>query len=242
MVEAGPDDRSLISTLGTVEVKSYFPEDISSMLLKKMKEQVESYLNYPIKNAVITVPVYFNDSQRTAVKDCAASVGVTVLRIIREPIAVAIAYKLGKIDEQERNALVFDLGGRTLNVSLLVVEDEIFELRAAVSDLYLGGEDFDNKIVEYCAAEFTKKTGLDIRNNPIAMQRLRIQCERAKRILSVSAQACIEVESIHESISYSCVLTREKFEELCLPLFDLVIPVIERVFLMLKYQRMKFTM
>jgi heat shock protein 1/8 len=156
------------------------------MVLVKMKETAEAYLNKPIKDAVITVPAYFNDSQRQATKDAGAIAGLNVLRIINEPTAAAIAYGLDKKGKGEKNILIFDLGGGTFDVSLLTIEDGIFEVKATAGDTHLGGEDFDNKLVEYCAAEFLKKTGLDIRDNPRAMRRLRTQCERAKRTLSSS--------------------------------------------------------
>jgi len=136
---------------------------------------------------VVTVPAYFNDSQRQATKDAGAISGLNVLRIINEPTAAAIAYGLDKKGQGEKNVLIFDLGGGTFDVSLLTIEDGIFEVKATAGDTHLGGEDFDNKLVEYCAAEFLKKKGVDIRNNKRAMRRLRTQAERAKRILSSSA-------------------------------------------------------
>jgi heat shock protein 1/8 len=156
------------------------------MVLEKMKQTAEAFLNKPVKDAVITVPAYFNDSQRQATKDAGAISGLNVLRIINEPTAAAIAYGLDKKGKGEKNILIFDLGGGTFDVSLLTIEDGIFEVKATAGDTHLGGEDFDNKLVEYCAAEFLKKTGLDIRDNPRAMRRLRTQAERAKRTLSSS--------------------------------------------------------
>ena len=152
-----------------------------------MKETAEAYLAKPVKHAVVTVPAYFNDSQRQATKDAGAISGMNVLRIINEPTAAAIAYGLDKKGQGEKNVLIFDLGGGTFDVSLLTIEDGIFEVKATAGDTHLGGEDFDNKLVEHCSAEFLKKKGVDIRNNKRAMRRLRTQCERAKRILSSSA-------------------------------------------------------
>lgn len=143
------------------------------MVLTKMKEVAEAYLNKPVKHAVITVPAYFNDSQRQATKDAGTISGLNVLRIINEPTAAAIAYGLDKKGTGERNVLIFDLGGGTFDVSLLTIEDGIFEVKATAGDTHLGGEDFDNKLVEHCAADFLKKNSIDIRSNPRAMRRLR---------------------------------------------------------------------
>ena len=208
IVEAGVDGKPCIVVKFKGENKKFHPEEISSMVLIKMKETAEAYLNKPIKNAVVTVPAYFNDSQRQATKDAGAISGLNVLRIINEPTAAAIAYGLDKKGKGERNVLIFDLGGGTFDVSLLTIEDGIFEVKATAGDTHLGGEDFDNKIVEYCAADFMKKTGIDIRNNPRAMRRLRTQSERAKRILSSSTQTTIEVDSLAESMDYNTTLTR----------------------------------
>src|ERR1700722_15646520 len=178
------------------ETKLFTPEEVSSMVLTKMRETAESYLGGTVNNAVVTVPAYFNDSQRQATKDAGLIAGLNVLRIINEPTAAAIAYGLDKKVEGERNVLIFDLGGGTFDVSLLTIDDGIFEVKATAGDTHLGGEDFDNKRVGYCAAEFMRKTGHDIINNPRAMRRLRTQCERAKRILSSSTQANIEVDAL----------------------------------------------
>jgi len=228
-VESGPDDKPLISVKYKNETKKFHPEEISSMVLNKMKETAEAYLNKPVKDAVVTVPAYFNDSQRQATKDAGAISGLNVLRIINEPTAAAIAYGLDKKGQGERNVLIFDLGGGTFDVSLLTIEEGIFEVKATAGDTHLGGEDFDNKLVDYCAADFMKKSGNDIRDNPRAMRRLRTQCERAKRILSSSTQTNIEVDSLAESQDYNTVITRAKFEELCLTYFKQCIPPVESV-------------
>jgi len=228
-VEGGQDGKPLICVKFKGEIKKFHPEQISSMVLIKMKETAEAFLNKTIKDAVITVPAYFNDSQRQATKDAGVISGLNVLRIINEPTAAAIAYGLDKKGTGEKNVLIFDLGGGTFDVSLLTIEDGIFEVKATAGDTHLGGEDFDNKLVEYCAADFLKKTGVDIRDNPRAMRRLRTQCERAKRILSSSTQTNIEVDSLAESCDYNCVITRAKFEELCLPQFKETIPPVEKV-------------
>lgn len=171
-VEAGHDDKPMIVVKYKGEVKKFHPEEISSMVLVKMKEIAESFLSKTIKHAVVTVPAYFNDSQRQATKDAGAIAGLNVLRIINEPTAAAIAYGLDK-KGGEKNVLIFDLGGGTFDVSLLTIDDGIFEVKATAGDTHLGGEDFDNKMVEWCASEFMKKKHIDIRNNPRAMRRLR---------------------------------------------------------------------
>jgi L1 cell adhesion molecule like protein len=228
-VESGPDDKPMIVVKYKGENKKFYAEEISSMVLTKMKETAEAFLGKTIKNAVVTVPAYFNDSQRQATKDAGAISGLNVLRIINEPTAAAIAYGLDKKGKGEKNILIFDLGGGTFDVSLLTIDDGVFEVKATAGDTHLGGEDFDNKMVEYCSAEFLKKFGLDVRDNPRAMKRLRIQCERAKRVLSASTQATIEVDSLYESQDYSTTMTRAKFEELCMPYFKECIPPVEKV-------------
>ena len=194
------------------------------MVLTKMKETAESYLGETVKNAVITVPAYFNDSQRQATKDAGSIAGINVLRIINEPTAAAIAYGLDKKQSGEKNVLIFDLGGGTFDVSLLTLDDGVFEVKATAGDTHLGGEDFDNKMVEYCVNEFKKRSGLNIQNNARAMRRLRTQCEKAKRILSASAQTSIEVDSLADSQDFSLTITRAKFEELCINQFKETIP------------------
>ena len=165
-----------------------------------------------MKNAVITVPAYFNESQRQATKDAGAIAGLNVLRIINEPTAAAIAYGLDKKGSGEKNVLIFDLGGGTFDVSLLNIDEGVFEVKATAGDTHLGGEDFDNKLVDYCAAEFNRKYRIDIKNNPRALRRLRTQCEKAKRILSSSVQTSVEVDSLAESQDFSMTFTRAKFE------------------------------
>lgn len=228
-VESGPDDKPQIVVKYKGEVKKFYAEEISSMVLTKMKEVAEAFIGEPIKNAVITVPAYFNDNQRQATKDAGTISGLNVLRIINEPTAAAIAYGLDKKSEGERHVLIFDLGGGTFDVSLLTIDEGVFEVKATAGDTHLGGEDFDNKVVEFCCADFLKKKGVDIRNNPRAMRRLRTQCEKAKRILSSSAQTTIEVDSLAEAEDFSLTLTRAKFEELCMTMFKETIPPVEKV-------------
>jgi L1 cell adhesion molecule like protein len=190
-VEAGSDNKPVIVVKHKGELKKFFPEEISSMVLTKMKETAETYLGETVKNVVVTVPAYFNDSQRQATKDAGVIAGLNVMRIINEPTAAAIAYGLDKKGQGEKNVLIFDLGGGTFDVSLMSIDEGVFEVKATAGDTHLGGEDFDNKLVEYCAAEFQKKSRIDIRNNARALRRLRTQCEKAKRILSSSAQTSI---------------------------------------------------
>jgi heat shock protein 1/8 len=194
-----------------------------------MRETAEAFLGESCRNAVITVPAYFKDNQRQATKDAGSIAGINVLRIINEPTAAAIAYGLDKKTVGEKNVLIFDLGGGTFDVSLLTLDEGVFEVKATAGDTHLGGEDFDNKLVEYCAADFKRKKGIDIRSNPRAMRRLRTQAEKAKRILSSSAQTTIEVDSLAESEDFSLTITRAKFEELCMSQFKETIPPVEQV-------------
>jgi len=228
-VEAGPDDKPMIVVQYKGETKKFQAEQISSMVLTKMKEVAEAFLGKAVKSAVVTVPAYFNDAQRQATKDAGTIAGINVLRIINEPTAAAIAYGLDRQQAQERNILIFDLGGGTFDVSLLAIEEGIFEVKATNGHTHLGGEDFDNKLVDYCMVDFKKKTGIDIKGNPRALRRLRTQCEKAKRILSAAHQAPIECETLAEGEDYNTNISRAKFEELCMDLFRQCMPPVEAV-------------
>ncbi|KAL6539348.1 70-kilodalton heat shock protein [Orobanche hederae] len=220
-VISGPAEKPMIIVNYKGEQKQFAAEEISSMVLTKMRETAESFLGFQIKNAVVTVPAYFNDSQRQATKDAGAIAGLNVLRIINEPTAAAIAYGLDKKGSKrgEQNVLVFDLGGGTFDVSLLTIEEGIFEVKATAGDTHLGGEDFDNRLVNHFVSEFRRKHKKDISGNARSLRRLRTSCERAKRTLSSTTQTTIEVDSLFEGIDFYATITRARFEELCMDLF-----------------------
>jgi L1 cell adhesion molecule like protein len=236
-VVAGREDRPMILVQYEGEERQFAPQEISAMVLAKMKETAEVYLGTAIRNAVITVPVYFSNSQRQATIDAGAIAGLNVMQIINEPTAAAIAYGLDKmpVSNKGRTVLVFDLGGGTLDISLLNIDPGLdidmglFEVKAVAGDTHLGGADFDNEMVKFFLREFIRKhRKIDIRNNQRALQRLRTACERAKRMLSSTAQATIEVDSLHDSIDFSSTITRSRFEELNKDLFNSCIEALEK--------------
>ena len=221
-------DRPKLQVEFKCEEKTFTPEEISSMVLVKMKETAEAFLGQDITDAVVTVPAYFNDSQRQATKDAGVISGLNILRIINEPTAAAIAYGLDKKGAAEANVLIFDLGGGTFDVSILTIEDGIFEVKSTAGDTHLGGEDFDNRMVDHFVNEFKRKHKKDLSGNKRALRRLRTACERAKRTLSASAQANIEIDSLFEGIDFYTSITRARFEELCTDLFKGTLEPVEK--------------
>ncbi|KAM9909477.1 hypothetical protein OXX69_005383, partial [Metschnikowia pulcherrima] len=212
------------------ETKTFSPQEISSMVLTKMKEIAEAKIGKKVEKAVVTVPAYFNDAQRQATKDAGAIAGLNVLRIINEPTAAAIAYGLGAgKSEKERHVLIFDLGGGTFDVSLLNITGGVFTVKATAGDTHLGGQDFDTNLLDFFTASFKKKTGLDISGDSRALRRLRTACERAKRTLSSVTQTTVEVDSLFDGEDFSENLTRARFEDINAALFKSTLTPVEQV-------------
>lgn len=228
-VVSGKSDKAVIEVEFKGETKRFEPEEISSMVLVKMKETAEAFLGKPVTDAVVTVPAYFNDSQRQATKDAASIAGLNCLRIINEPTAAAIAYGLDKNSSKETNVLIFDLGGGTFDVSLLTIDDGIFEVKATAGDTHLGGEDFDSRLVRHFIQEFKRKNKKDPSDNPRALRRLRTASEKAKRTLSSTAQTSVEIDSLYDGIDFYTSITRARFEELNADLFRKCMEPVERV-------------
>ncbi|WKY16166.1 hypothetical protein Q1695_001112 [Nippostrongylus brasiliensis] len=222
------NNKPMVSLKVGKDTKEFAPEEISAMVLTKMKEIAESYLGKEVKHAVVTVPAYFNDAQRQATKDAGTIAGLNVVRIINEPTAAAIAYGLDK-KEGERNILVFDLGGGTFDVSMLTIDNGVFEVLATNGDTHLGGEDFDQRVMEYFIKLYKKKTGKDLRKDNRAVQKLRREVEKAKRALSTQHQTKVEVEAIYDGEDFSETLTRAKFEELNMDLFRATLKPVQKV-------------
>ncbi len=227
-VSPGRGGKPVINVEYKGENKEFSPEEISAMILVKMKETAEAFIGEDIKDAVITVPAYFNDSQRQSTKDAAIIAGLNPLRIINEPTAAAIAYGMDKLGK-ETTVLIYDLGGGTFDISVLAIEDGIFEVLSTHGDTHLGGEDFDNRLVSHFTIEFKRKHKKDLSNDPRAMRRLRTACERAKRTLSTATQASVEVDSLYEGIDFYSSITRARFNELCCDLFRSTIDTVEKV-------------
>ena len=227
------DDKPFISVTYKGEQKVFSPEEISSMILGEMKRIAEAYIGHEVTKAVITVPAYFNDAQRQATKDAGLIAGLNVLRIINEPTAASIAYGLDLKTDKERNVLIFDLGGGTFDVTLLCIDNGIFEVKATAGDTHLGGEDFDIRLVNHFSEEIKRKYKVDISANHRALRRLRTACERAKRLLSSSTNASIELESLFmindTGIDFNTSITRARFEELCNDLFRNTLKPVEQV-------------
>ena len=227
-VTSGTDSKPMIKVQFKGEEKVFSAEEISSMVLTKMKEIAEAYLGKRVLNAAITVPAYFNDSQRQATVDAASIAGLNCLHIVNEPSAAAIAYGLERKGE-EKNVLIFDLGGGTFDVSLLTIEESIFEVKATAGDTHLGGEDFDNRMVDYFLLEFKRKFKKDLRDNQRALRRLRTACERAKRTLSSSSQAHIEIDSLFGGVDFNSTITRACFEDMNMDYFRKCMEPVEKV-------------
>lgn len=228
-VIVGPGDKPMINVESHGEKKTFSPEEISSMVLTKMKDIAESFVGKTVKDAVVTVPAYFNDSQRQATKDAAAIAGLNCLRIINEPTAAAIAYGLDKNKDEDKNVLIFDLGGGTFDVSLLNIEGGIFEVKATAGDTHLGGEDFDARLLRHFSEEFKRKHKKDLSGNARSLRRLRTACERAKRTLSSTSQTTVEIDSLFEGIDFYSSITRARFEDLNADLFRKCMEPVEQV-------------
>jgi L1 cell adhesion molecule like protein len=228
-VVAGTDDNPQIVVQYKGKERQLCAEEISSMVLRKMREIAEKFLESSVENAVITVPAYFNDSQRKATKDAGAIAGLNVMRIINEPTAAALAYGLQKRanNVKKRNVFIFDFGGGTFDVSLLTLEGDSFEVKATSGDTHLGGEDFDNRMVSHLVQEFKRKNKVDISGNPRSLRRMRTACERAKRTLSFDTEASIDIDAIYEGIDFHLVVTRAKFEQLNMDLFEKCLEIVK---------------
>eukprot|EP00932_Pfiesteria_piscicida_P016068 SRR837773.301.p1 GENE.SRR837773.301~~SRR837773.301.p1 ORF type:complete len:665 (-),score=280.21 SRR837773.301:85-1995(-) len=229
-VVSGKEGKPMVQVEYKGERKEFAAEEISAMVLGKMKETAEEFMGTAVKDAVVTVPAYFNDAQRQATKDAGTIAGLNVLRIINEPTAAAIAYGLDRQEGSEKNVLIFDLGGGTFDVSLLSIDSGVFEVRATAGDTHLGGEDFDNRLVDHFIGEFKRKNGgKDLSGNERAKRRLRTACERAKRTLSSSTQAVLEIDGLFEGIDFCSTITRARFEALCADFFKQTMAPVQKV-------------
>lgn len=225
----GQNDKPLIEVQYKGETKTFTPEEISAMVLSKMKEYAENFLGHKVTEAVVTVPAYFNDSQKSATKDAGIIAGLNIKRLIQEPTAAAMCYGLDKKSNKEQNILIFDFGGGTHDVSLLTLDEGVYEVRAISGNSRLGGEDIDNRMVEYFTKEFKKKHNKDISSNPRALRRLKTTCERAKRTLSSATIAALEIDSLYDGMDFYTTITRAKFDELCMDIFKKTLEPVEQV-------------
>lgn len=228
-VEPNPKGTPLVSVEYKGEQKKYSAEEISAMVLTKMKSIAETYLGVDVTDAVVTVPAYFGDTQRQATKDACTIAGINPLRIINEPTAAALAYGLDSTNKNEQNVLVFDLGGGTFDVTVLSIDDGVFEVKSTGGDSHLGGEDFDNRIVKHFAQEFKRKFKKDPSGNKKSLRRLQTAAEKLKRNLSSSNHAQLEIESFYQGIDFTSSLTRARFDELCSDVFNKTISTVESV-------------
>ena len=210
------------------KIERFYPEEISACILSKLKQNAKDYLGHEVSEAIITCPAYFDDLQRKATQMAGKIAGLNVLRIINEPTAAAIAYGLDKENQGEKNVLIFDLGGGTFDVTILSIDNNLLEVRSTCGDTHLGGEDFDNKLLQYCIDTFKEQTGIDISNNPKALRRLKIICEKAKINLSASQETTIDIDALAEGEDFSVTITRPEFEDLCKEDFNKCIPIVEK--------------
>jgi heat shock 70kDa protein 1/2/6/8 len=231
------NNKPMVSVTSGGEPKQFSAEEISAMILTKMRDIAEGYLGSSVKDVVITVPAYFGDQQRQATKDAGVIAGLNVLRIINEPTAAAIAYGLDKSKSKETKVLIFDCGGGTHDVTAMTIDDGIFEVNATAGDSHLGGEDFDNLLVEHFMKEFKRKHKCDMADNPRSMRRLRTACEKAKRNLSSSTQTTVEIDSLYNGIDFMSSITRARFEELCSDVFRRTMEPVEKVLLDAKFSK-----
>jgi heat shock protein 5 len=222
-------DKPMISVTAKGSNKEFSPEEISAMVLTKMKETAEAYLGQKVTHAVVTVPAYFNDAQRAATRDAGTIAGLNIVRIVNEPTAAAIAYGLDRSGKSESQIIVYDLGGGTFDVSLLSIEDGVFEVLATAGDTHLGGEDFDNRVMDYLVKQYKRKNDVDVSSNKRAMGKLRREVEKAKRTLSSQMSTKIEIESFENGNDFSETLTRAKFEEINMDLFRKTLKPVEQV-------------
>lgn len=222
------DDVPFIKTVQNDKIVYYTPQEISCIILSKIHQFVTDYLGHHILDTVITIPAHFNDAQRRATKEAGEKAGFNVLRIINEPTAAALAYGFDKIDEKS-NILVFDFGGGTLDVTILTMEEGVFQVRATCGIPNLGGEDFDDRLVNWCVEDFKKKFNKDLKSSSKSMRRLKLACEEAKKILSLLPQTSINIDSIYVDIDYSVIITRAKFEELCIDLLSKIMDPVKKV-------------